>query len=73
MGAEMGWPLTEAEVMDRFVGRSSASIGELIAARLGADRAAAWQERSAQLHREAVDAELTPVDGIREALDATQV
>ncbi|MGW1764528.1 HAD family hydrolase [Streptomyces sp. NPDC002073] len=70
VGAEMGWPLTEAEVMDRFVGRSSASIGELIAARLGADRAAAWQERSAQLHREAVDAELTPVDGIREALDA---
>ncbi|MGW6690867.1 HAD family hydrolase [Streptomyces sp. NPDC054961] len=70
VGAELGWPLTEAEVMDRFVGRSNASIGEQIAARLGSDRAVAWQARFEQLHRLAVDAELTPVDGIHEALAA---
>ncbi|MET9463835.1 HAD family hydrolase [Streptomyces sp. NPDC006544] len=70
VGAELGWPLTEAEVMDRFVGRSNASIGEQIATRLGSSRAVAWQARFEQLHRVAVDAELVPVDGIREALGA---
>ncbi|MHC3818617.1 MULTISPECIES: HAD family hydrolase [unclassified Streptomyces] len=70
VGAELGWPLTEAEVMEKFIGRSSSSIGEQIATHLDPGRATAWQERFEQLHREAVDAELTPVDGIREALDA---
>ncbi|MEV6814925.1 HAD family hydrolase, partial [Micromonospora sp. NPDC051296] len=28
LGAELGWPLTEAEVIERFIGRSSTSIGE---------------------------------------------
>ncbi|MCZ4126012.1 HAD family hydrolase [Streptomyces sp. H39-S7] len=70
VGAELGWPLTEAEVMEKFIGRSSSSIGEQITDRLGANRSAVWQERFEQLHREAVDAELVPVDGIHEALDA---
>ncbi|MFE2168083.1 HAD family hydrolase [Streptomyces sp. NPDC059447] len=70
LGAELGWPLTEREVVDRFIGRSHASIRELIAERLGEDTAAVWTERFEELHREAVDEGLSPVDGLPEALDA---
>ncbi|MEU7062680.1 HAD family hydrolase [Streptomyces sp. NPDC046161] len=70
LGAELGWPLTEDEVVDRFIGRSHAAIREQVAARLGEDTAATWSERFERLHREAVDAELAPVDGLPEALDA---
>ncbi|MFD7258161.1 HAD family hydrolase [Streptomyces sp. NPDC059874] len=70
LGAELGWPLTEREVVERFIGRSSASIREQIAARLGEGTAAIWSERFEQLHREAVDEGLSAVDGLPEALDA---
>ncbi|MEV4438380.1 HAD family hydrolase [Streptomyces sp. NPDC049577] len=68
LGAELGWPLTEHDVIDRFVGRSSRSIRDLIAARLGEEMAVVWDERFVELHREAVDADLTPVEGLPEAL-----
>ncbi|MBT2364980.1 HAD family hydrolase [Streptomyces sp. ISL-10] len=70
LGAELGWPLTEEEVIDRFIGRSSASIREQITARLGQGTAAVWWERFEQLHREAVDSGLSPVEGLPEALDS---
>ncbi|MFE7958830.1 HAD family hydrolase [Streptomyces sp. NPDC057413] len=70
LGAELGWPLTETEVVDRFIGRSHAAIREQVAARLGVETAATWSERFEQLHREAVDTELAPVEGLPEALDA---
>ncbi|MCX4787406.1 HAD family hydrolase [Streptomyces sp. NBC_01221] len=70
VGAELGWPLTADEVIEKFVGRSAASVGELIAARLGAGPAAAWQQRFEDLNRDAVDTELVAVDGIHEALAA---
>ncbi|MER6573871.1 HAD family hydrolase [Streptomyces sp. NPDC001093] len=70
LGAELGWPLTEGEVVDRFIGRSHAAIREQVAARLGEKTATVWSERFEQLHREAVDAELAPVDGLPEALAA---
>ncbi|MER7981348.1 HAD family hydrolase [Streptomyces sp. NPDC095817] len=70
LGAELGWPLTEDEVVDRFIGRSHAAIREQVAARLGEDTAATWSERFEQLHREAVDSNLAPVEGLPEALDA---
>ncbi|MDX6331202.1 MAG: hypothetical protein QOI83_3585, partial [Streptomycetaceae bacterium] len=69
LGAELGWPLTEAEVIEKFIGRSIVSNFEQITSRVGPSRAAPWQERFGQLHRAAVDAELTPVDGILEVLD----
>ena len=69
IGAELGWPLTGDDVMERFVGRSAVSNGEQIAARLGAGAAVTWQRRFEELHREAVDRELVAVDGIQEALD----
>jgi HAD superfamily hydrolase (TIGR01509 family) len=70
LGAELGWPLTEAEVVERFIGRSHAAIRDQVAARLGEETAALWSRRFEHLHREAVDAGLAPVDGLPEALDA---
>ncbi|WP_406404656.1 HAD family hydrolase [Streptomyces sp. NBC_00879] len=70
LGAELGWPLTEDEVVDRFIGRSSASIREQVSARLGHETAAIWWERFEHFHRDAVDAGLSPVEGLPEALDA---
>jgi hypothetical protein len=37
IAAQLGRPLTAAEVVDRSIGRSHASIAEIFAARLGAD------------------------------------
>jgi len=68
LGAQLGWPLTDAEVVERFIGRSHAAIREQIAARLGEETAGVWAERFEQLHREAVDADLAPVEGLPEAL-----
>ncbi|MGW6916230.1 HAD family hydrolase [Kitasatospora sp. NPDC054939] len=70
LGAELGWPLDEAEVVERFIGRSMASIGEQVAERLGAETAEVWAKRFAAMHAEAVDTDLQPVDGITEALAA---
>jgi HAD superfamily hydrolase (TIGR01509 family) len=69
VGAELGWPLTEAEVIEKFIGRSPVSNLEQIISRVGPSRAALWREKFERLHRAAVDAELTPVDGILEVLD----
>ncbi|RKR92955.1 HAD superfamily hydrolase (TIGR01509 family)/HAD superfamily hydrolase (TIGR01549 family) [Micromonospora pisi] len=70
VGANLGWPLTEADVVEQFIGRSSASIRELIAVHLGHDVAATWTERFELAHRQEVDAGLTAVEGITDALDA---
>ncbi|MEE1821727.1 HAD family hydrolase [Streptomyces sp. BE20] len=70
LGAELGWPLAEADVVERFIGRSQAAIHEQIAARLGEETAGAWWEAFVRRHAEEVDAGLTAVDGLPEALDA---
>lgn len=70
LGAELGWPLTEAEAVERFVGRSEAANHAMVAERLGEETATAFDRRFRELHAEAVDSELTPVDGLPEALDA---
>ncbi|MFI6982692.1 HAD family hydrolase [Embleya sp. NPDC050154] len=69
LGAEHGWPLTPAEVVERFVGRSSAAIAEQIAERVGADTAAEWTRGFESRHRVEVDAALSPVEGIEYAVD----
>ncbi|MFJ9950635.1 HAD family hydrolase [Kitasatospora sp. NPDC091207] len=70
LGAELGWPLTEAEVVERFIGRSQASIHEQVVERLGEETAAHWSAEFVRRHAEEVDAGLTAVDGLPEALDA---
>lgn len=72
LGAELGWPLTQHEAIERFVGRSRQSIIEQIAARLGDETAAIWWERLIRRHEAAIEAEITPIEGITEALDALE-
>ncbi|MDT0345504.1 HAD family hydrolase [Streptomyces litchfieldiae] len=73
LGAELGWPLTEDEIVDRFLGRSERAVRAQIAERLGEEAAALWGERYRERLDIAIDAELTAVDGIAEALDAILV
>lgn len=66
---ELGWELTEAEVVERFVGRTDAHMRAEVEARLGDGLPGDWAERLRERQRKAFEAELEPVDGIVEALD----
>jgi HAD superfamily hydrolase (TIGR01509 family) len=67
--AELGWPLSRAEVIERFMGRSQAVMVQAILDRLGGRLPDGWQDRLDRRYRAAFEAELAPVDGIVEALD----
>jgi HAD superfamily hydrolase (TIGR01509 family) len=67
--ATLGWVLTEAEVIERFVGRSDTSIRADIEAHLGRPLPDDWEHEFQALYRGAFAAELTPVPGVVEALD----
>jgi HAD superfamily hydrolase (TIGR01509 family) len=66
---ELGWPLSEAEVIERFVGRSDRDTQAAIEAHLGRKLPAGWEKRFKPLYEQAFAAELAPVDGVLEALD----
>jgi HAD superfamily hydrolase (TIGR01509 family) len=66
---ELGWPLSEAEVIARFVGRSDRENQAAIEAHLGRRLPEGWAEQVEERYRQAYAAELTPVDGVLEALD----
>jgi HAD superfamily hydrolase (TIGR01509 family) len=66
---ELGWPLSEAEVIERFVGRSDPETRAEIEAHLGRKLPAGWQETVNSLYHQVFAAELAPVAGIEEALD----
>ena len=67
--AQLGWVMTEAEVVERFVGLSDATIREMIEAHTGRRLADNWEQEFQQLYRSAFAESLTAVDGIVEALD----
>ena len=67
--SELGWPLSEAEVVERFVGRPDRENRATIERHLGRELPAGWSEQVKRRHREVYAAELTPVPGVREALD----
>ena len=66
---ELGWPLTEAEVIERFVGRSNRETRAAIEAHLGRTLPTDWGEQLERLYRRVFAAQLTPVRGVPEALD----
>jgi HAD superfamily hydrolase (TIGR01509 family) len=66
---ELGWPLTEAEVIERFVGRSDKDGRAMIEAHLGRNLPDDFAETVEHRYREAFATALTPVDGVLEALD----
>jgi HAD superfamily hydrolase (TIGR01509 family) len=66
---ELGWPLSEAEVIERFVGRSNRDTQAAIEAHLGRTLPAGWERQFEPLYRKAL-ADLAPVEGVVEALGA---
>jgi HAD superfamily hydrolase (TIGR01509 family) len=67
--SELGWALSEAEVIERFVGRSDRDTQEAIENHLGRKLPAGWGEAVEHRYRRAFAAALVPVDGVPEALD----
>ena len=66
---ELGWPLSEAEVIERFVGRSDRDNQAAIEAHLGRKLPDGWGDQVVERYRKVFAAELTPVAGVHEALD----
>jgi HAD superfamily hydrolase (TIGR01509 family) len=69
---ELGWELTQDDVVQRWVGRTDAAMRAEVEEHLGRPVAEEWKEHSAR-YDEAFAAELQPVDGIEAALDAIQL
>jgi HAD superfamily hydrolase (TIGR01509 family) len=67
--AELGWPLSEAEIVERFMGRTTEFMDEAIEAQLGSRLPTDWKSQFQRRYLEAYAADLAPVDGITEALD----
>ncbi len=63
---ELGWPMTEDEVADRFLGRSVAYMQAEVARELG--RPIDWQATFGVRHREVFEDELVAVDGVTEVV-----
>jgi HAD superfamily hydrolase (TIGR01509 family) len=66
---ELGWSISEDEVIERYVGRSDEDIGAEIARHLGPRIAHEWAAEFQRRYREAFERDLRPVDGVVEALD----
>jgi len=67
----LGWPLSEAEVIERFVGRTAAYMHAEIERHLG--RSIDWEAEFEARYREVFEHELVAVPGIVEALDQIPV
>lgn len=65
-----GWDITEAEVVDLFVGRSDSFMRAEVSRRTGRDLGADWDTAFVDDYRAALARELQPVAGIVEAIDA---
>lgn len=68
---ELGWPLSEADVVERFVGRSSRYMQTVIEERLG--RPVDWKGQFERRVQEVCERELEPVEGVIDALDAIDI
>jgi HAD superfamily hydrolase (TIGR01509 family) len=68
--AHLGWPMTEHELIERFLGRSDEDIGRELEQRLGRPFPPGWEAEFEPLYREAFAAELRPTEVVIELLDA---
>jgi HAD superfamily hydrolase (TIGR01509 family) len=64
----LGWHLTEADVIERFVGRSAQYMHMQVEEQLG--RPVDWERHFESRYREVFERELRPVQGVVEALEA---
>ena len=71
--SRLGWPLTEGEIAERFVGRSHAYMVGEIERHLGRPLPSSWDAEMAPLYREAFEADLRPVAGVVQALEGLTV
>ncbi len=69
--ATLGWPLTKAEIVDRFVGRSAGYMQSQIESTIG--RPVDWSSEFEARYQETFAKELLPVAGINEALDGVDL
>jgi HAD superfamily hydrolase (TIGR01509 family) len=69
--AQLGWPLSESEIVERFVGRTEAAMRAEIEAHVGRDIGPEWDALSEEYVR-LFASELRPVDGIAAAIDEIQ-
>lgn len=67
--SELGWPLTEDEIIERFVGRTSDYMRQEIEAHIGRSLPADYDADFDDIYRREFEKDLKPVDGIIEALD----
>lgn len=67
----LGWPLSESEIVERFVGRSAAYMHEQIERHLG--RSLDWEIEFERRYQEVFERELVVVSGVVEALDRIPV
>jgi HAD superfamily hydrolase (TIGR01509 family) len=67
--AEFGWHLSTDEIIDRFLGKSSATFAAQLEAHLGYTLPVDWEEPYIPWLFDAFDAHLQPVPGIAAALD----
>jgi HAD superfamily hydrolase (TIGR01509 family) len=68
---QLGWSIGEAEVIERWMGRTEAAMKAEIEAHLGRDITTEWDAFS-ERYLAAFDAELEPVEGAAVAVDAIQ-
>jgi HAD superfamily hydrolase (TIGR01509 family) len=67
----LGWPLTEADIVERFVGRSAAYMHQEIEQQLG--RSVDWDAEFEVQYRQVFERELAPVPGVIDALDRIRI
>ena len=67
----IGWPMPESEIVERFLGRTDASMRAEIEGHLRRDIGPEWNA-FAERYVAAFAAELEPIDGVTEAVDAIQ-
>ena len=67
--ADLGWPLSEAEIIERFVGRSDEHFVREIETYLGHPLPGNWQDTYQHLYTAAFEKELRAVEGVMDALD----
>ena len=68
--AELGWPLSESEIVARFIGGTTAQMHREVEAHLG--RSFDWDEVFEARYREVFDSELTAIPGIHDALSTIE-
>ncbi|MFE2429961.1 HAD family hydrolase [Streptomyces sp. NPDC059373] len=73
MITRLGWPLTPDDIARRFVGASKQFMREEIERQLGRPLPDNWQAPFEEAYWALVEAELTPVQGIREVIEQLTV